>query len=158
MEQYKLFDAEYKFIIDRFGEDAWNRATYKIAKTKCSETDGQLYYYNTATGEPIDEPEYNAIMTDYYEDMQNGIGIDADKLAYLNEQAQNKYKMMQKETGVSSTTYFDAFLFMAISMDYCASIEIRFKDLYDCYQIFFSFNGTAGTEYGENGFNILIRN
>ena len=154
----KIAARQYGFIVDRFGEDAWENATYKIVRVKCPETDGQLYYYDTLSDKYIDASEYIALKSAYYRKLSNGIGIEEEELNSIREQAQEIFVSRNGISNSEKITYEDIFESVALSNDHFPPVEIRSKELYDYYIVYFTFNDKNVTEFGETKFRIDICN
>lgn len=149
---------QYDFVIQRFGKGAWVNAEYKIERVKCPETDGHLYFYNTVSEHYISEEEYNEIRSGFYSDLSEGKGIDPIEFDALKAQTIEILLKSNDEHSDRVLTYPDVFEATASSMGYTAPVEIRSKDLYDYFIVYFTFDGRSETEYGECAFRIDISN
>ncbi len=151
-----LLTDQIKFIQERFGEDAWEKATYSIKQVPAPEQAAALVYINNVTGNQMSEEEYFSLVDKYYEEIRNGVSIDEKDYTYLIEQVDIACNQAKKNGDTSTTLREDFFLSIASSMGYVPPVEIHFKDLYDYYVVSFTFDGKTSSLFGESSFRIDI--
>lgn len=139
-----IITSQYEFIIEKFGDNAWENITYKIDKANCPSNKEE--YVNIETGQVISEKEFLNITEMYWNNFVKEKGIEYEEFLNIREYSG---EFNEKE---------NMNILIANELGYRPPVKVNLVDEYDFYEVYLSFNGRTETDDGENAFKICIDN
>lgn len=135
---------QYKYITSEFGENAWDNVTYQIIKSNCPEKTEEFVLKDT--GEVITKNQAKKVTKEFIIKIAEENNTTYDKI--MNSSSNGE------KTKVNKIESYSDIMMEGISFP----VEVKLVDLYDYYDVVFTFNNQSSTKAGVSNFKISICN